>query len=79
MSLSSELIVGYVHMFATMFEVEQRASLHQAKKRSLLEGYQGHDALLDFYEKFFKKILTTVSRPIARAKGFLMETRSCEK
>jgi hypothetical protein len=54
MSLSSELIVGYVHMFATMFEVEQRASLHQAKKRSLLEGYQGHDALLVFYENFQK-------------------------
>jgi hypothetical protein len=78
MSLSSELIVGYVHMFATIFEVEQRVSLHQAKKRSLLEGYQGHDALLVF-TKIFKKILTTVSRPIARAKGFLMETRSCEK
>jgi hypothetical protein len=32
-------------------------------------GYQGHDALLNFYE-IFQKIPTTVSRLIARAKGF---------
>jgi hypothetical protein len=54
MSLSSELIVGGVHMFATTFEAEQRVSLHQAKKCSLLRGYQGHDALLVF-KNFFKK------------------------
>jgi hypothetical protein len=28
---------------------------------------------------FFKKILTTMSRPIARAKSFLTETQSCKK
>jgi hypothetical protein len=31
MSPSSELIFGCVHMFATTFEAEQRASLHQGK------------------------------------------------
>jgi hypothetical protein len=57
MSLSSELIVGYVHMFATMFEAEQRASFAPRQRRSLLGGYQWHDShnALLVLTKFFKK------------------------
>jgi hypothetical protein len=82
MYLSSELIVGCVHMFATMFEAEQRASFAPRQRRSLLGGYQGHDshdALLVLTKFFKKEIPTTVSRPIAQAKGFLTEAQSREK
>jgi hypothetical protein len=52
MSLSSELIFGCVHMFATTLE---------PTKGTMPSS---------FFMKFFKKIMITVLRPIAHAKGF---------
>jgi hypothetical protein len=78
MSLSSELIVGGVHMFATTFEAEQRVSLHQAKNAPCSGDTKGTMPSL-FLRIFSKKIPTTVLRSIARAKGFLTETQSRKK
>jgi hypothetical protein len=54
MSLSSELIFGCVHMFATTFEAEQRASLHQCKDAPCSGATQGTmpNRVLVFYEIF---------------------------
>jgi hypothetical protein len=54
MSLSSELIVGCVHMFATMFEAEQRASLHQGKDAPYSGATKGMMPS-PFFTIFFKK------------------------
>jgi hypothetical protein len=61
-------------MFATMFEAEQRASLHQGKDAPYSGATKG-TMPSSFFTNFFKKISTIVSRPMARAKGFLTETQ----
>jgi hypothetical protein len=77
--MSSELIVGYVHMFATTLEAEQRASLHQCKDAPCSGATQG-TMPSSFFQNFqTKKIPTTMSRLIAQAKSFLTETQSREK
>jgi hypothetical protein len=54
MSLSSELIFGCVHMFATTFEAEQRKSLHQGKDAPCSGATKGTMPSL-FFTKIFKK------------------------
>jgi hypothetical protein len=66
MSMSSELIVGCVQMFATMLGAEQRASLHQCKDAPYSGATQG-TMPSSFLLNFSKQILKNVSRPIARA------------
>jgi hypothetical protein len=65
--------------FATTFMAEQRVSLHQSKYAPYSGATQGTMPSPPVFYDFFKKIPTTMSRSIARANGFLMETRSCEK
>jgi hypothetical protein len=65
-------------MLATTIEAEQRASLHQGKDAPCSGATKG-TMPSSLFTKFFKKIPTTVSRPIAQAKGFFIETQSREK
>jgi hypothetical protein len=54
MSLSSKLIFGCVHMFATTFGAEQRAPLRQCKDAPYSGATQG-TMPSSFFSKFFKK------------------------
>jgi hypothetical protein len=60
--------------------LEQAASLQQVKDAPFSGGYQGHNALMSstFFQNF-QKILATLSRPIARARSFLMEAQTRDK
>jgi hypothetical protein len=60
--------------------LEQAASLHQAKDAPFSRDTKGTMPLCPqhFYE-IFQNIPTTLSRPIARVRSFLMETRTREK
>jgi hypothetical protein len=64
--------------FTTTLKAEQRASLHLCRDAPFSRATQGMMPSFHFLQ-LFKNIPTTVSRLIARAKGFLMETRSSEK
>jgi hypothetical protein len=54
MSLSSELIFGCDNMFATTFEAEQRAFLHQGKDAPYSGATKG-TMPSSLFTKFFKK------------------------
>jgi hypothetical protein len=56
MSPSSILYSACTFFFVAMLVLEQVVSSHQGKRRSLLRGYQGHNALASstFFSKFFK-------------------------
>jgi hypothetical protein len=58
MSLSSELIICCVHMFAKTFEAEQRVSLHQGKDAPCSGATKGTIPSIvpsSFFTKIFKK------------------------
>jgi hypothetical protein len=63
-----------------MLKLEQAASLHQGKDTPCSGAIKGTmpSCLQRFFE-IFQKILTTLSRPIAQVRNFLMETQTQEK
>jgi hypothetical protein len=68
MSLSSELIIGCVHMFATMLGAVHRASLHQCKDAPCSGATQG-TMPSSFYD-FFKKNLNNCVETNRTSKRF---------
>jgi hypothetical protein len=71
MSLSFELIFDCVLFFATTFKLEQRVSLNPSKDAPYSGATKGMmPSCPHCFFNVFKKIPTTLSRPIAQVKGF---------
>jgi hypothetical protein len=67
-----KLVVDHVYKCVTTIRLSSECPYTYVETLPT-RGYPGHDALLLIFTSF-KKILTTMSRPIAWAKGFSTKT-----